>query len=330
MSYKIGILEREFFSESIISELMSIGSVDFYNEKTSLLEFVSDKHILFIRLKYKITKEILNTAVDLRYIISPTTGKNHIDTQKGIDVISMKNDTHLLKNVRSTAEHIFGLTIALKRKYKSAFGKLGIASDRYISIGSEIFGSKVGIIGYGRLGSILASYFDFFGAKVIVYDIDNSKTIGSNYECTSNIIDLVNDSNIIILAASSDSSNDQFFDRKYFQLMDNKYFINAARGELVNQKDFKDFLNSDKYNGVAIDVYENETILDMSLADFNSKENILFTPHIGGHTTDALIFVETVVIIKFFKLIDYIPSTLFKNEAHQILSKRGINYDEIF
>ena len=76
---KIGILEREYFSSKVITQLNEIGEVKFYSQNENLAEFLDDKQIIYTRLKYFFNKRLLDYSKNLKFLVSPTTGLNHID-----------------------------------------------------------------------------------------------------------------------------------------------------------------------------------------------------------------------------------------------------------
>jgi len=295
--FKIGVLEPDYFNITTLNRLLKIGEVYFYDGSVPISDFIIDIDVLYIRLLYKIDDFLIRKAKKLKYIVSPTTGINHINiTNNAINVISLMKHTFLLENVRATPEHILGLMIALLRKYKFQLDNMGINKNRYDFIGDEIFRNKIGIIGYGRIGKILSKYLLSLEADVYFYDIDNS--IEPLYGATKSpsISDLINKSNVVILSVNYNEINREFFDKDYFDLLKGKYFINASRAELCNERDFCHFLGSNEYLGVAIDVYFDETNSKPNLINCIRKDsNVLFSPHIGGLTTQSLNYVEELV-----------------------------------
>ena len=199
---QIGILEGDSFSEKALDSLDKLGEVENYNG-SSLQEFLLDKEALFIRLGYQINKEFLQMTPRLKYLCSPTTGHNHIDTdeliKRSINLISLKGQHEFLMNIRATPEHTLGLILALLRNYRHAF--LSVDNnhwDRNSCRGYELYENKVGIIGYGRVGCILNSYLQALGAEV--YYFDPEPNIESDTAARCNTLDEMMDRcNIIVL-----------------------------------------------------------------------------------------------------------------------------------
>mgnify|MGYP003973994897 CR=1 FL=1 len=301
---QIGILEPKDFSRKALDMLSGMGNVELFDNK-DLNSFLLNKEIIFIRLEYFINENFIHKAKKLKYICTPTTGLNHLDLsecdQREIKIISLKGEFEFLSTIRATPEHTFGLVLSLLRKYKNAFLSQNNSEwDREKYKGFELYENSVGIIGFGRVGKILAKYFEAFNAKVFFYDIDDSiKEINNAIRITS-IDELIEKSNILILAASYSKDNHQFFDKKNIDLLENKYIINTARGELVDENYFIEKIREGWFKGVAIDVIQNEQSNNnlnkfLELAD---RKNLIVTPHISGATYSSMHRTEEFIVNK--------------------------------
>lgn len=293
---RIGILEPDGFSKKAIDTLTSLGEVSFFRGK-SIEPFLRDKHIVFIRLEYYINSDFLDMCPLLVCICSPTTGLNHIDLdeigRRGIDIISLKGESDFLADIRATPEHIFGLTIALLRNYKDAF--LNITNnkwDRNIYRGYEIYNNTFGIIGMGRIGRILSKYFLAFDARVLYYDkkkqVVSERLKGEKkVEKCDTIKGLISSADVIIMCASYEEGSRAFLNRELIGLMQEKYFINAARGELIDEDYLIESINRNLFKGVALDVVACEHLWEEKkhrFLDLVEGRNLIITPHIGGAT----------------------------------------------
>jgi D-3-phosphoglycerate dehydrogenase len=299
-TFKIGICEPEDFSQNAIRKLQSIGTVELFNDG-NLQEFISDKNVIFIRLKYAIDEYLIRNASCLKYICSPTTGLNHIKISSDrVKVLSLKGEYKFLDSIRATPEHIFGLTLALLRNYSHAFLSVHNRKfDRNPYKGYELFGNTVGIIGFGRVGKLIAKYYKAFDAEVCFYDIQE-KITDDAIRCES-IEDLIERANIIILAANYTKENEKMISEKHFEYMQNKYFINAARGELVDEQSLLEYIKKNWFRGVAIDVISNETNDSVFLSNILSlveSRNLIITPHIGGATYSSMEKTEEFIVKK--------------------------------
>ena len=306
---RIGILEPKDFSEAAKKSLKKLGNIFLFNNN-KLSKFIEDKDILFIRLTHLIDKKFLDQSPNLKYICSPTTGLNHIDLRKckknGIEVISLKNERNFLKNVRATPEHTFGLTLSLIRHYKKAFlNQKNNKWNKEFFIGSELYKNRIGIIGFGRVGKILSKYFHVFGAKVFFFDKDNSVKGAFGAIKKNSIKDVINNSNIIILSASFSKSNKSFFDKKYIDLLNNKFFINSSRGELIDEDYLISKIKKNFIKGIAIDTISNEQSNNnlKSLLKLSNKHNLIITPHISGTTYNSIHKTEEFIVKKLIKIV---------------------------
>jgi D-3-phosphoglycerate dehydrogenase len=302
---QIGILEPKDFSQKALDELSIIGNVSlFKNEKLDV--FLLSKKIIFIRLGYFIDKSFLNMSKSLEYICTPTTGLNHIDLieceSRGIKVVSLKGEYKFLSTIRATPEHTFGLVLSLLRNYKNAFlSQANRSWDRERYKGLELYENNIGIIGFGRVGKILSKYFDAFNSIVYFYDIDSHICTVNNAKKTNSLTELISRSNVIIMSASFCKNNFKFFNKKYIDLLENKYFINTSRGELVDEDYLIKKIEEGFLNGVAIDVIQNEQVVNNNLNKFlnlSDIRNIIITPHISGATYSSMHRTEEFIVNK--------------------------------
>ena len=305
-SKKIGILEPNYFSEQAIKILREVGSVWLFDGK-NINPFLQDKEVIFVRLKYYIDNSFLDNAPLLKYICSPTTGLTHLDLdevkKKDIKIISLKGESEFLYKIRATPEHLFGLTLALLRNYKRCFlNKENRMWDRYNYIGGELFNNKIGIIGFGRVGKILAKYFECFGTDVYFYD--SNKEINEEFSARriNSIEELISSVNIILLCASYE--NERIISRHHIDMLEGKFFINGARGELIDEDYLIKKIKSNSLKGAAIDVISDESKSKNNLNKFLELvkgRNFILTPHIAGATFESLEKTEEFVALKLIE-----------------------------
>ena len=301
---RIGILEPKNFSQSVLVQLKNLGEVSIYHNSTKLEKFLSDVDILFVRLNYKIDENFLKLCKNLQIICSPTTGETHIDKKalekRNIRLITLKKYTNKLTEIRSTPEHTIGLLLALFRNYKLAIlSEQNMHWDRDKCIGREIYKSKIGIIGMGRVGAQVAAYLSVFGAKISYIDTDTARSelFKNKYRVAENMSKLINFSDAVILTASYAGSGPFLLDKNLLLEMKNKFLINTARGELIDQESLFDLLKIDHFAGVAVDVLsdENNTLCNDALYELSQKPNFIVTPHIAGATHCAMQKTEEIV-----------------------------------
>lgn len=283
--------------------------------RKSLKENIGDYDCIIIRLGHKIDRDLLKHAENLKVIVSATTGLNHIDIKeansRGIKILSLKGETEFLETVTATAEHTMGLILSLIRHTPQAHNSVMNGKwDRNLFKGHDLFGKTIGIIGYGRLGKIVAKYATAFGMNVMAYD---TKSISKD-EPVENapLYHVLSQSDIITLHASYLPENEGIFDKTYFDKMKKgAVFINTARGEIVNEKSLLEALETKHLSGAALDVIANEQDLPISPINDNpiykyarEYDNLILTPHIGGATYDSMYKTEVFMAHKLVEFFD--------------------------
>ncbi len=254
--------------------------------------------VLFVRLRNYIDAEIMDLAPNLRAIVSPTTGLGHIDTEaaaaRGVEILSLQNAGSVLNDVRATAEHTIGLILAMLRHIAEAVNHTRLGHwDRDLFRGREIHRKNVGIVGYGRLGRIVARYLLAFDARVLATDRPDWHGSADAGVIMMPLPDLLRQSDIVSLHVNVTPSTRGFFGRACFEAMKpNAYFVNTARGELIDEDALLEALVSGRLAGAALDVLSSEQMRGSSqpsLVTYAEKHsNLILTPHIGGCTVESM------------------------------------------
>ena len=278
--------------DGIYEYLESFGTVDYYpnmdeiNVRGIIGSYEYD--VIFCnpnKQSYKLNEKILQDFNGT--ILTASTGLNHIDIdycrEKGIKVLSHKNDMKLLKQLPSTAELAFGLMSSMLRNIPSSFEdvKRGVWEyDKFI--GHQLSGKTIGIIGYGRLGKMMSKYCHFFGMGVKVYD---------PYEGHNDLDMVLKESDIISLHVHVTDETKYMINKKTLgKMKKNSYIVNTSRGEIVNERDIIECLESGYLKGYATDVVEHEfdnVRNSPILHGANRGLNIIITPHTGGMTWEG-------------------------------------------
>ena len=303
---KIGILEPKYFSIKVIEKLNKLGKVSLYHENSDFIKFISDKEIIYTRLKFFFNEELIKKCLKLKYLVSPTTGLNHINqtfcNYYGVKIISLKGLKEL-KKIKATPEHTFGLILSLLRNYKYYFNlkEFKLESDRLSVPSFEISKQKIGIIGFGRVGKELSKYFNAFGSEISFYELNalsNEQRLSYDFcrESTS-IEELIKNSEIVVVSASYEGRI--ILGRNHLNLLKGKYLINTSRGENIDENHLIELINKDHFKGVAIDNIQDEQFKKNNLKLITnlhkSKPNFIFTPHISGATITSLNHTEMIV-----------------------------------
>jgi len=234
---------------------------------------------------YKIDKELLE-GTNVNLINTCSTGMNHIDVEycksNGIEIYSLTNDYELINDLPSTSELAFGLLLDLMRNITISNNttKENKSWDYLPFVGQQMKDFKVGIVGYGRLGKMMAKYCRAFDAQVYIYDPYSDESNVRELEDLFQICDAV--------SLHVHVSDETKYMIDYDLLSRNvKFLVNTSRGEIVNETDVIRALKEGKLLGYGADVIEDEfgDVKDSPFFDLdNSKLNCIFTPHIGGMT----------------------------------------------
>lgn len=260
------------------------------NLKSLLLR--SDIQIIFCnpnKQKFLLDKDIL-MSTSIKIINTASTGTDHIDINycklKGIKILSLKKDLQLIKQLPSTAELAFGIMLNLMRNISISSKSVSKGEWDYEKfIGYQLKGKKIGIIGYGRLGKLMASYCNSFGMEVFIYD----KYIKSRKYKNISLKKIYQTCEIISIHVHLNAET-KYMISNFKELKKRPFIINTSRGAIVDENELVKAIKKDLIKGYGCDVLENEILgiknnLVYKLSKKNSK--ILITPHIGGMTFEG-------------------------------------------
>ncbi len=231
--------------------------------------------------------EVINAGDCLRVIARHGVGVDNIDLtaaeKQGVWVTNAP-----FSNALSVAEHTISLINALAKciyRHGTAF-MAGDFEIRNRVRGMEYSGKTLGIVGLGRIGSIVAKKAALgLDMKVLCYDPYVDKTEGY-YETTDDLSFLLESSDFVTVHVPANEETTRMFGSSEFSLMKNSaFFINCSRGVVVNEADLIDALEKEEIAGAALDVFEQEPpAKDNPLFGLN---NVILTPHTAGLTNEA-------------------------------------------
>lgn len=308
---RILITESEDFSPNAIAELQKHFEVvqrDFTSLE-DLTENIAEVDVLFVRLRFKLTQEILEKAPQLKYILTATTGLDHIDTDyfesRGGKVISLKGEVDFLGSIPSTAEHTWALLLALLKKIPSAFEDVKEGNwyrDHFK--GNNLRGKKIGILGLGRVGKQVAHFAEAFGLEIGYFDIVSQT---NKYKSFSNPEDLFAWAEIISIHIPYNIENENFVNEELLEhCQKNAVLINTSRGNVWDENRVAELLKQNKIFGIATDVLQDEfnkkQLIRNPLVELATEEyNIIITPHIAGATYESMAMTEEFIVSQFLK-----------------------------
>ena len=238
----------------------------------------------------------LSSFRELRIICTASTGTIHIDKffckENNIKIISLTEERNVINKIPSTAEHSFALMLASLRNIPQSNNSVLENKWDYMPFcGREIKSLKIGVIGYGRLGSYFSNYCDAFGAKVSVYDPYKSVN-HPRINQVSTIKEIAENSDVISLHIHVNKETKNIINKNFLaNCKSSVLLVNTSRGEIVNEIDLVNFLIKNKDAKYATDVLSNEIngIYNNPIKKYfvNHQEQVIITPHIGGMTKEA-------------------------------------------
>ena len=308
---KIKFLLLEGVHQNALDVLKAAGYTNIeYHKKAldgeELIEAIKDAHFVGIRSRTHLTKEILEHAQKLVAVGCFCIGTNQVDLaeakRRGIPVFNAP-----FSNTRSVAELVLAEIILLMRQVPKANMEVHRGVWNKSAAGAnEVRGKKLGIIGYGHIGSQLSVIAEAVGMQVYFYDIENKLPLG-NAQQVASLDELLSSCDAISLHVPENASTKNLMNaERIAQLKDDAILINAARGTVVDLDALATRLEANSLRGAAIDVFpvEPASINDPFESPLRKFDNVILTPHIGGSTVEAQENIGTEVANKFVKYSD--------------------------
>lgn len=271
-------------------------------ELCSLIQNVS---VLGIRSKTHLTEKVLQHANRLMVAGAFCIGTNQIDLQKAAEKgVAVFNAPY--SNTRSVVELAMGEIILLMRKIPQMNAQLHQGIWNKSASGShEVRGKKLGIIGYGNIGTQLSVLAEAFGMEVYYYDVVEKLALGNARKCNS-LKELLKIADVVSLHVDGRKDNHLFFGESEYKLMKKgAILINLCRGFVLDIEKLIPHLKSGKIAGAAIDVFPYEPFHNNEpfISALCGLPNVILTPHIGGSTEEAQ---ENIAGYVPAKIIEYI------------------------
>lgn len=284
-------------------------------DENELCEKIKNISVLGIRSKTQVTAKVLENANRLMVIGAFCIGTNQIDlkaaTKKGVAVFNAP-----FSNTRSVVELAIAEMIMLMRNIPDKSAKMHIGKWDKSAAGSfEVRGKKLGIIGYGNIGTQLSVIAENLGMNVFYYDKEERLALSNATKCKT-LKELLAISDVISLHVDGRESNTNMIGEEEFKLMrKGVIFLNLSRGHIVDIKALKENILSGKVAGCSIDVFPYEPISNNEefISELRGLRNTIITPHIGGSTSEAQ---ENIGNFVPGKLMDYINTGSTSNSVN--------------
>ncbi|MDP1930288.1 MAG: phosphoglycerate dehydrogenase [Gammaproteobacteria bacterium] len=291
---KIKFLLLEGLHQSAVKTLNDAGYTNIEYLKTSLseeqlIEKIRDVHFIGIRSRTQLTKAVFAAAEKLQAVGCFCIGTNQVDLSaaliRGVPVFNAP-----FSNTRSVAELVIGQAILLLRGIpeKNAQAHRGVWQK--VATGSfEARGKKLGLIGYGNIGSQLSVLAESMGMKVYLFDIVTKLPLGNAVQVAS-LKELMQTCDVISLHVPETPQTENMIGAEQISWMKKgSILINASRGSVVDIDALAAALKNGQIAGAAIDVFpvEPRSNDDEFISPLREFDNCILTPHVGGSTMEA-------------------------------------------
>ena len=284
--------------ERLLKKYFKLDKIENPSNK-QIFKIIQNYEIIFTNpnmSKVFLSQELLQKAKKLEIICTASTGTNHIDLsyayKKKIKILSLRNKKKIINKISSTAEHALALMMSkIRNVYEASVSVKKENWDYRPFIGRQMNNLNIGIIGYGRLGKMMARFLLPLVGKILIYEKNfKIKNLGKKISQVS-LKKLISNSDIISLHIHADKKNLNFINRNILNLMNkNVLIVNTSRGEIINEIDLVNFLKKNKDAKYATDVLKGEikNKFESKIFKYSKVSNqVLITPHIGGMTSDA-------------------------------------------
>lgn len=255
------------------------------------LDIIKDYVGIAVRTKFRIDQELFDAAPNLEFVARAGAGLDNID-----ESVAKERNIRLLNapegNMDAVGEHATGLLLSLMNNFRNADQQIRNGKwDREGNRGYELKGKTVGIIGYGFMGRSFAKKLKGFEVNVIAYD--KYKTgFSDEFAKEVSMEEIVRQSDVLSLHIPLTTETRQMVDEEYlFHFRKPIFFINTARGEIVNTKAVLNAIEQRKILGAGLDVLEAEKFPLLAEQQWYTElvkcEQVILTPHVGGWTFDS-------------------------------------------
>jgi D-3-phosphoglycerate dehydrogenase len=282
----------------LVAEKIADAGVDLLRERfdvevgtgwsaDELADRIGDYDAILIRSATKLTADLIARGTRLKVIGRAGVGVDNVDveaaTKRGIIVANAPQS-----NVITAAEHTFALILALARNVPQAHAALVAGRwERSKWGGVELYEKTLGLLGFGRIGQLVAARARGFGMRVVAFDPFVSaarfKELGVDKAESSD--DLYAEADFISIHLPKTPETRGWLDATALaKCRDGVRIVNCARGELVDDAALKDALDAGKVAGAALDVFAQEPVTDHPLFGY---PNVVVTPHLAASTTEA-------------------------------------------
>ena len=309
------ILHIDSNHELMIQQLAAAGHInheDYTSSKEEIEAKIADYEGVVIRSRFKIDRQFLDAATNLRFIARVGAGLESIDIpyaeSKGVHLIAAPEG-----NRNAVGEHALGMLLMLFNKLKQADAEVRNGQwNREKNRGLELEGKTVGLIGYGNMGNAFAKKLQGFDCEVLCYDI--RPDLGNANARQVSLEELQEKADVLSLHTPWTPLTDKMVDADFIKGFKKSFWlINTARGKSVVTADLVEALKSGKILGAGLDVLEYEKLsfenlftdaaqMPEPLKYLITAENVVLTPHIAGWTVESKIKLAQTIVDKILAM----------------------------
>ncbi len=286
---RLKVLVKEKIGDSGVELLRAHFDVDlgFDWSDEQLAQRIGEYHGILIRSATKLTAELIDKATNMRAIGRAGVGVDNVDvdaaTKRGIVVANAPQS-----NVVTAAEHTLALLLALARNIPQAHISLTAGKwERSKFSGVELYEKTLGIVGFGRIGQLVAARARGFQMRVVAFDpfVSAERYRELGVEKAENSEEIYAQADFISIHLPKTEETKNWLDAAAFaQMRDGVRILNVARGGLIDEAALKEALDSGKVGGAALDVFPAEPMTENPLFGY---PNVIVTPHLGASTAEA-------------------------------------------
>ncbi|RJQ53831.1 MAG: phosphoglycerate dehydrogenase [Actinobacteria bacterium] len=284
------VLVKEKIADSGIEKLRAEGfdvTVAPEMPAEEMMRVIGDYEGLVVRSATKVTAEVIEAAKNMKVIGRAGVGVDNVDvaaaTKRGIIVCNAPSS-----NVISAAEHTIALLLAQARNIPQAVASLREGKwERSKFGGTEVYDKTLGIVGMGRIGTLVAARAQGLGMRCIGHDpyVSKERFAQLKVEGVDSFDELLAQADFITVHLPKTAETiGMFGEEEFAKMKDGVRLVNTARGGIYQEEALMKALESGKVASVGIDVYPSEPCTDSPLFGY---EQVVATPHLGASTSEA-------------------------------------------
>jgi D-3-phosphoglycerate dehydrogenase / 2-oxoglutarate reductase len=291
---KIRVLLLEGVNDSALQRFAQTGYSNLERlpkalDGQALLDAVKGVHVLGIRSRTKLTAKALEAADRLIAVGCFSVGTNQVDLDAA-EALGVPVFNAPFSNTRSVAELVVGeIVMLLRRIFPRSVSAHAGGWDKSANDSHEVRGKTLGIVGYGNIGSQLSYLAEAMGMRVIFHDHTDKLRHGNTEPCGS-LHELLAQSDVVSLHVPETPATHRMIGAAEIAAMKpGAYFINNARGTVVDVDALAAALREGRLRGAAVDVFPQEpgSNAEKFVSPLQGLPNVIITPHIGGSTEEA-------------------------------------------